>query len=570
VDETVIRELHIENYVLVEKANLVFSPKFNIITGETGAGKSILVGALQLLLGHRGEKDAIRKGSNCTLIEGLVDTGNASAVRTILEEGGIIPEDNEIIITRELRSDGRNRCFVNSRRVPLSILRSLGEHLVDLHGQHQHQSLLYPSRQCALLDGFGGLRELKREVGELFEEMRRIRKAITQREGRIASFRDRKDFIAFQIEEIESSQLEVHEDAELKQELSILQNHEKIFMGIDEVCALLQAEDNAPVTGIHRVESIFRDLSHFDHTLSSYAGKLSDLCDTLKEIAYFAQNYRENHRYDPDRIEELNSRLSLIERLKRKYGSTIKDILEYRKNLRKEFDEMTGVDGSLDPLRAQLSNAESMLADKVKRLSEMRFKAADRLSTEVTSVLSGLGMPSARFSVHIEQLPCNDGDAVVRIGDTCYRVTQDGMDHVEFHLAANPGEDAKKLSLVASGGEISRIMLALKTICAGADEVSTMVFDEIDVGIGGSMSVKVGETLKKASRNHQVICVTHLPMIAKNADRHFHVKKDVVKDRTVTTIEEVKANERVKEIARMLSGDISETTLQHACDILNS
>lgn len=553
-------ELTIQNFALIDHLRFSLGEGLNVLTGETGAGKSIIIDAMGLLLGGRASADYIREGEEKALIEGVFLGPPEEGVLRLLEEQGIswAPEE-PLILSREISRSGRNLCRINGRVTTLSLYREVGQRLVDLHGQQEQQLLLNPEWQLKLLDSYAGreVEELREEVRRLAQELRRIRNELRQWEERERDCAHRWDLLSFQVEEISKARLSPGEEEQLLQERSVLQNAEKIIQGLSRAYQLLFVGSSSSLSARDQLGKALGEL----RILTAMVPELQRLKETVEEATVMVEEaarelaaYRERIEADPRRLEEVEERLALIRQLQRKYGSSIEEILRYREKAQEELEQLSQRDKTIASLAERKRQQEEAYRQRAEELSRRRREAACQLEEAVAEELRYLNMPEVKFSVGFSR---REEDSL------------GGLDGIEFLISPNPGEPLKPLSRIASGGEMSRIMLALKNILARVDRVPTLIFDEIDTGIGGRALEAVASRLEKIARSFQVICVTHAPQIASRADCHWYIEKEVKEGRTYTRLKALTEEERVQELARMLAGDaVSEVTIKHAQEML--
>jgi len=567
----VLLSLRIRDLAIIETLEIEFSPGLNILTGETGAGKSIIVGALELILGGRASADDIRSQSERARVEAVFDISALPHVRKWLGSHGLESGENDLIVAREISRSGRGRNFIMGSLVPLAALRELGNELVDLHGQHQHQSLLAEERHLDVLDDFARTGELRHRVANLFAKWRKLRDRLEELSRDERQIEQRKDMLVFQVREIEAAALQIGEDERLEEERRRLAHAEALAE------AALRAEDIL-VEGEHceptllallaRVEDAVEELARYDPTTAPLAEELREERFKLEDIAARLSEYRSGLEPDPQRLEVVEDRLDTIRRLKKKYGATIEEILALCDENKRELERLEHRDDEIEKTRAQLERAAEELGRACKALSEARREGAKKLERALVRVLDNLNMPRTRFEVAFDHEPAEQGQGVP-IEGRFYRADSTGIDRVRFLISPNPGEQLKPLRKIASGGEISRIMLALKSLIAANDRIPTLVFDEIDVGIGGATADRVGEKMAELSKRRQIICITHLPQIAAKARTHFAVEKKVVSGRTVTCVRRLEPTERPAELARLLEGArVTELGRRHAAQMI--
>lgn len=565
-------ELHVTNFAIAEQIHLSFGPGFNVLTGETGAGKSIVIGALSLIVGGRAGVEVVRSGAELCRIEALFDVAGRSRLQTTLDELGFTEPDDQLVIVREVTANGRSRCRVNGHLATVSTLARLGEHLIDIHGQHDHQSLLRPDQHLEQLDAFAGSEvvELAHAVGEQVRRYREVCRALSDWESQSREMSHRRDLLTFQCEEIDAANLSLGEEEELRQERDRLANTERLLQRVGETRMLLSeggGERPSVLDALGEVQGTLEEAAAIDADLSPAVDLLASAATQLQEASLLIRRQHDRFEMDPARLAEVEERIELIHRLKRKYGSDIAAIMAYRDRIAKELADDIEDEARHDALVAERDLLDSQLGTMALRLSRLRQAAAERLAAEVASELRALSMDGARLAVSLEQEESEADDAITYDGKRV-ACSESGVERAEFLFSANSGEALRPLAKVASGGELSRLMLALKRLMARSDGVPTLIFDEVDAGIGGRTATAVADRLMEIARDHQVLVVTHLAQIASVADRHFHVLKLVQDDRTHTQVRHLDAEDRVAEIARMLDGSSDATTLQRARELL--
>lgn len=565
-----LTELCIENFAIIHELRLTFSDGLVVFTGETGAGKSIILDALEAVLGGRAETAAIRTGAARAQIEVTFRLGQGikSAVCDLLEVEALLDDPDYITLSREIQNEGRNTARINGRIVTATLQREVGAYLVDIHGQSEHLSLLKVRNHLDLLDSFANSHALLSDYTETYEKLRQVRKDLKLlRQNELDAAR-RLDMLTFQIQEIEAAQLTPGDEEELRQERTRLANAESLAQYAQNAVMLIE-EGTPEAPGISellgQVVEALRKLSKIDASTEGYYARSDNSMTVLQELALDLQNYSENIEFNPRFLNRVEERIDLINSLKRKYGHSIEEILAFGQHAREELESITHAEERIEGLAQEEKELLEILAEKGKALSCKRREAAKRLSRFVESELEDLRMANARFEVSMATrqdqagLPLESGQCVAFDGR--------GYDRVEFLVETNPGEGLKSLVKVASGGETSRLMLALKNVLAKADKVPTLIFDEIDQGIGGRVGMVVGEKLWNLSQQHQVMCITHLPQLAAFGEQHYKVTKDLVDGRTHTQALLLQGEARQKELAQML-GPVSEGTLQSASEIL--
>jgi len=542
--------LRIQNYALIDELEIEFGHGFNVLTGETGAGKSIVVGALNLVLGGRASSEIVREGAARAQIDAVFRTPKPPPrLEGLLEQHDIPLEDGEVMLSRVVTAEGRSRAYVCGRLVPIAVLASVGDELVDIHGQHEHQSLLKVDRQLDLLDAFAGADGQRRGVSEMVSTLRDLDKAVAEMEGDDRERGRRVDYLKYEISEIDKAGLGVGEEEDLKARRNLITNAEQIFTLTSEVRALLyEGDDNAAVSAVDGALSRIEELASIDEGFRDLAGQLTEVRALIEGTAEEVRARAAGIEFDPEELDRVNQRLAAIGDLKRKYGGSVKAIVEYRERAAAEVDAFEARDERLAEMHAEREALNKKALAAASKLSAKRRAAAKKLDRQVTAALQALGMKGGRFETGLEGIP----------------LTLSGADRVVFLLTANPGEKVKALRQVASGGEISRIMLALKAVFAGADRIPTLIFDEIDAGVGGHIARSVADKLRELADSHQTICVTHIAHIAAAAQHHYHVSKSTDKKRTTTKVAQVVDAPRAQEVARLLDGSVSELSLKHA------
>ena len=549
-----IIELKIHNIAVLKELHVSLEVGLNVVTGETGAGKSIVVDALEVLLGGRASADVVRSGESRALAEAVVDVRGLAEVAALLAELGLEPDEGHLILRREIRAEGRSRGWVNGSPVTAAALRRIGSLLVDIHGQHEHQRLLSADFQQEVLDAFGGCLDLAGRVRTVFRGITRLRDRLAAHEERRLELAQRADFIRFQLGEILDAKIRAGEDEELRTEANRLENADLLAREGHALHDLLHGGEGAATDRLADAAARLRRLGKVDPSLAPHLSTLEDAYHRVADAATELANYAARIDHDPERLQSLRERQALLERLERKYGPTLADVIARGEALQRELDELETAGLDAETIGRELARAEAAWGSASAELSDRRREAADRLSREAEAAFPGLGLEGARFEVRLEALP---------------RPAAGGRERVRFMATLNPGFRAASLSRIASGGELSRVMLVLKSVLAGIDELPTLVFDEIDAGIGGVVAGRVGERLREVARGRQVLVVTHLARIAARASNHLLVEKGTVDGTAVTVLRRLDGEERVREIARMLGGDPdSASSRDHARELL--
>ncbi len=559
-----LAHLNISNFAIISRLEIDFKPGLNIISGETGAGKSIIINAVNLILGGRASADLIRSGTDEARVEALFNFPDNAVLNGMLAEMGI-PFEGELLIKRTISREGRNRISINGSIATLQMLSRLGMAMISISGQHEHQLLLRPENHLFLLDEYGGLAREREALTEAYNGYESIKTRLSRLEKDINEAREKQDLALFQIREIEGVSLAEDEDTLLEEEKKRLRYAESLRSIINESYQILYESEEAVITGVSRCIKGIEKGVELDKRLRPLVDILSSAKAELEEAGIELRDFRENIINDPQRLEQVEERIQVINRLKRKYGPSIRDIMSLRERLSGMIYNREQMEGLREETGKELKRQEEALISRAVALSRRRKGVAGQIEKAVEAELHLLDMKGTRFTVGFREDAPDTRDSILAA------IRPDGYDRVEFLLSANVGEDLRPLSRVASGGELSRIMLALKTILAKKTSVETIIFDEIDAGIGGATAETVGEKLRSLSEYNQVLCITHLPQIAGKGVAHFIVKKEVCDNRTQAVIMLLSPEERVREVARLLGGKvISERAIAHAEEMLSA
>ncbi|PIQ95807.1 MAG: DNA repair protein RecN [Nitrospinae bacterium CG11_big_fil_rev_8_21_14_0_20_56_8] len=560
--------LKISKFAIIDQLRVEFGPGLVVLTGETGAGKSIIIDALNLILGGRGDSDFIRSGESTASVEAVFRIGETSILRT-LEELGIEVEDGEVIIKRQLTGAGKNRCWVNDSAVTVGTLAQIGERLIDIHGQHDHQALLRPETHVDLLDLYGKTmpdrQRFSDEYAAWLADRNRLDELRAKERGRL----EREDLLRFQLGEIDRAGLTPDEEEALKAEKNKLSHSEKLHQALDRALSLVSEEEDAALPRLDRTLRCLEPLCSIDPALEKQVERARNAFYEAQELVEELNDYARTLDFDPARLEEIEDRLAEINGLKRKHGGDIPSILARRDAMAAELESLSTFQEQMEELQSRLKSREATLAKLATALAEKREKTADRLRKNVEKELRDLSMDRVQFGVRFDY-PVDDSGFVTFRGKPA-RLGAAGLGTLEFLFSSNAGEELRPLAKIASGGEISRIMLSLKTILNEEDTVPILIFDEVDTGIGGKVAETVGKKLKKIADGKQVFCISHLPQIAGMASTHFLVEKTVQGNRTHSSIRELSYEERVEEVARMSGGEkITATTREHARQMIQA
>jgi DNA repair protein RecN (Recombination protein N) len=561
----VIQQLHIRNFALIDDLVVEFGSGLNIITGETGAGTSIIIGALGLILGERARVESIRAGSEQQCVEGQFRL-NPPLVE-LCRSMGVDTEGDSLILRREVRADGRSKASANGSPLTVSLLKRIGDALIDLHGQHQHQSLLNVDTHVEVLDQFGELEKERSLVSERFDAFVSAQKHFQTLMIRDTAMKEKEELYRFQCREIDDIHPLEGEEEELEGERRLLENSEQLYQAAEELFQQIHQSEDSVADRLGSMRHVFASMVGIDPHLNEQLVLYDSALEMLRAFSDHLLAYKERIEFDPDRLEQIRDRLGDFSRLKRKYGGSMEQVLEYRRTMGEYLSQIDGYEDRLAASQVDRSEKRNQLQEACLVLSKKRKGVARSLEKLVEDELAQLGMKRVRFRIVSSWI--EDEAGVIELEQERYWADHRGMDRVEFFIAPNIGEELKPLVKIASGGEISRMMLALKSALAAQEGVPTMVFDEIDIGIGGRIAEVVGEKLKRLAGSHQIICITHLPQIASLSEEHYTVVKNVRKGRTISSITRLTEHEKVEEIARLLGGaSITPIVRKHAQEMI--
>ncbi len=565
--------LRIKNLALVSDLTLELQPGCNVITGETGAGKSIIIGALNLVLGERADRTLIRSGEESCSVEAVFDVKKLRApLKSFLEDNGLEPcEDHQLVLKRNFSAAGTNRQFVNGSATTLATLAGIGEWLVDMHGPHDHQSLLHPAKQLAILDAFGGLEKERESFGEL---VRRRAVLETEKSALIVdekTYAQQLDLLRFQVQEISAARLKPDEEKTVEEEFNRASNAAKLLQLSQAALDALSENENSLLTQSGVIGRVLAELQRVDAGATPLGALHAQATETLHELQSELSRYADKVDVDPARLAEVEERLNLIHSLKRKYGSSLAEVIAFGDDAKQKLSALESRDAELARLNAALEKLDAEISSAGKKLSAARKKVIPPLAKAVGKQLEDLGFKQSKFDVAINsvaaevmRLKLNESQSPLT---SAAPIKQSGLDEIEFQFAPNPGEPAKPLRAIASSGEMARVMLALKTVLAAEDEIPVLIFDEVDANVGGETANAVGEKMQQIAAKRQVLCITHLPQVAAPADAHYVVTKEMKNGRTISAIELLGKNERITELARMLGGQ-SDAARKHAAALL--
>lgn len=547
-------EISIKNFAIIEEISLNFEKGMTVLTGETGAGKSIIIDAMNMMLGSRATTDVIRHGAPKAEIEGLFSVESNRHLTALFEEQGLEWTD-ELIIRREILQNGRSVSRINGQMVNLSVLKAVGQHLVDIHGQHDQEELMRPQLHITMLDEFGDAAffQTKAAYRQTFEDYKRLRKQVVELQRNQQENKARIEMLEFQIAEIEAAALEVEEDVRLEQERQRLLNHKMIADTLTNAYTMLDAEDFSSLANVRSAMNDLESIEEYDPSYKELSSQLSETFYALEDITKRLEDVVDGLEFDGNRLMQVESRLDLIHSITRKYGGQVKDVLEYLAQITKEYSLLTGSDLSSEDLEKELKRLEKSLVTLAQDLSDQRHALAQALENEIQQELADLYMDKARFQVRFSKAKFN----------------REGNEAVEFYISTNPGEDFKPLVKVASGGELSRLMLAIKSAFSRKEGKTSIVFDEVDTGVSGRVAQAIAAKIHKIGQNGQVLAISHLPQVIAAADYQFYIEKISDAHSTVSTVRLLNREERIEEIAKMLAGeDLTEAARQQAEQLL--
>jgi len=564
-----LKSLLIKDYALIENINVEFGKGLNIITGETGAGKSILIDAMGLLLGERASTQVVRKGAKKSVVEGTYDVSFNKKVEKLLTKNDI-DYYNELIVRREVSLEGSNRCFLNDTPTSLNLLKEIGNVLVDLHGQHEHQSLLRSVTHIDFLDEFAELDLQLKEYKEAHSKLGEIAKELFVLKNKEKSLKEERESYEFQIKEIDAISPKHNEETILKEELNILQNAEKLLSLTEDIYNRAYENETSVQDNLVKIQNNLTELARIDSSFTGMVNQADSAIAIINDISDYTRSYKSKVEDDPIKLEEIRERLGALTLLKKRYGGTLEKVIEHRENIGREYEITSNFNDKIIQYENELEAVRKSTGEIAKKISNVRKITAEKIRTDVINALADLGILDSDFKVQIINNQANESAAnFVFVDGVKYKFNSKGFDEVEFLISTNIGEDLKPLSKVASGGEISRVMLALKSILAKSDKLPLLIFDEIDSGVSGRIAQKVGTTLKSLSSHHQIIAITHLPQIASLSDLHFAVEKKTIGTRVVSSIRKLDNNEKINEVAKLLSGeDVTDNSLKSAKELM--
>jgi len=563
-----IQSLYIKDFALIDELEVSFQEGLNILTGQTGAGKSIIVGALNMILGERADTNVIRQGANKAIAEAIINAGQNEEIRQLLEENAVEMR-TELILRREIRSSG-SRGFINDTPVTISVLRQVGDFLVDLHGQHDHQMLLKEENHGDVIDGFAEVQPTLSEYKDSYKKMLGLRKELRKLKKRERELQEKAELYRFQVKELEDAELDPHEEEELDSEVHLLDNAEELDQKAGAIVEIGETDEVNVIDLLNRIKLHLEDIARIEPEFENYLQEISSARISIQETVQFAERYRSRIEFNPSRLEKLRARQNELQRLQKKYQRDIPELIQYLHEIRKELSLAENFDLEIEKLEEEVAQQARVLAQKAKKLHKVRQQIGENLADQIEDELGKLGIQHSNFEVRVDWLFSNESQGWITIDGQPIECTENGCDDIRLYISTNKGEEPKPLAKIASGGEISRVMLALKSIIAREQSLPVMIFDEIDTGISGEISEKVGRTMRRLSGRCQIIAITHQPQIASQAHKHYKVKKVEEDHRTVSRIISLTESEHVVEVASLMSGeDITDAALKSARELID-
>ncbi|HCT53030.1 MAG TPA: DNA repair protein RecN [Balneola sp.] len=561
-----IQSLHIKDFALIDELEVNFGQGLNILTGQTGAGKSIIIGALNMILGERADTEVIRRGADKAISEATIKYFESETLKNLLTENEV-ELGNYLILRREIRQTG-SRAFINDTPVNIGVLKAVGDQLVDLHGQHDHQLLLKEENHRSVIDGFGEIEPVLNSYQKEFSKMKTLQKELSSLKKRESELQEKTELYRFQVNELANAKLSVEEEEELEAEMNLLDNAELLDQKAAAISEMEDSDDGNISQLLNHLKLNLEDLTRIEPEFSTYLEEINAARVSINEAIQFAERYRSTIEFNPKRLEELRQRQSELNRIQKKYQRDIPELINYLNEIQRELSIADNFDLEIQKIEQSISDQQIKLAHAAKQLHDKRTQIGEHLSKQIQIELAQLGIQHANLKVSVEWLFSNNG--WVEIDGQQVECTELGCDDIRIFISTNKGEEPKPLAKIASGGEISRVMLALKSILAKEQSLPVMIFDEIDTGISGEVSEKVGRAMRKLSSHCQIIAITHQPQIASQAHHHYKVDKQETEDRTITRILSLSNEEHIREVASLMSGsEISENSLKSAEELIS-
>lgn len=565
-----LAELSIKNFAIIEELTVSFERGLTVLTGETGAGKSIIIDAISLLVGGRGSSEFVRYGETKAELEGLFLLESGHPVFDVCTEQGIDVSDEMIVMRRDISTSGKSVCRVNGKLVTIASLREIGRLLLDIHGQHDNQLLMEDENHLRLLDKFAGaeVESALQAYQEGYQRYMKLLKKLKQLSESEQEMAHRLDLIQFQLEEIESAKLELNEDEQLQEERQQISNFEKIYGSLQNAYNALRSEQGG-LDWVGMASAQLEDISDINEPLKKMSESVSNSYYLLEDATFQMRNMLDELEYDPERLNYIETRLNEIKQLKRKYGATVEDILEYASKIEEEIDQIENRDSHLQSVKKELDSVGKDVAVEAANVSQIRKAWAKKLADEIHRELKSLYMEKSTFDTEFKVRTASRNEEAPMVNGQPVQLTDQGIDSVKFLISTNTGEPLKSLSKVASGGELSRVMLAIKSIFSSQQDVTSIIFDEVDTGVSGRVAQAIAEKIHKVSIGSQVLCITHLPQVAAMADTHLYIAKELKDGRTTTRVKPLSKQEKVVEIGRMIAGvEVTDLTKRHAKELL--
>jgi DNA repair protein RecN (Recombination protein N) len=560
-----IKSLYIKDFALIDELDVQFEKGLNIMTGQTGAGKSIIIGALNMILGERADTEVIRQGAKKAIAEATIFVGENEELFELLEESAV-EVSKELILRREIRQTG-SRAFINDTPVNISVLKEVGDQLVDLHGQHDHQMLLKEENHQGVIDQFDSVQPVLRAYRDEYKRMSELQKELRDLKRRERDLNEKMELYQFQVKELEAAELDAHEEEELESEMNLLDNAEDLDQKAAAISEIGNGDDVSLMELLNTIKMHLEDMARIEPEFQTYLEEVTTARISIQEAVQFAERYRDGIEFNPKRLETLRQRQSELNRLQKKYQKDIPELLKYYNEIKAELNVAENFDLEIERIQKKIADQAEALKEKAIDLHEMRIQVGDQLSKDIADALKNLGIEHGRFQVSVEWMESESG--WIEIDGAPIDCTNDGCDEVTFYISTNKGESPKPLAKIASGGEISRVMLSLKSILAKEHHLPVMIFDEIDTGISGHISEKVGREMRKLSEYCQIVAITHQPQIASQAHKHYKVEKVEEGERTITKIVSLSDEEHIQEVAGLMSGEeITESALSSAKELI--
>ncbi|MFH5831392.1 DNA repair protein RecN [Halalkalibaculum sp. DA3122] len=560
-----IKSLYVKDFALIDELEVELGNGLNILTGQTGAGKSIIVGALNMILGERADTELLRQGADKAITEGIIHVGEMPPIRELLEDNAV-EYAQDLILRREIRESG-SRAFINDTPVTIAVLREVGNYLVDLHGQHDHQLLLKEENHRGVIDGFDAIAPLLNAYRETYHEMGKLKRELRKLQQREDELQEKMELYRFQDQELEEANLDPDEEEELEAELKLLDNAEDLDQKAAAVVEMGSGDEVNVMELLNRIKLHLEDMARIEEDFETYLEEISTARISIQEMINFTERYRSSIEFNPQRLDELRNRLSELNRLRKKYNRGIPELIEYHHQIRKELSLAENFDLEIEKMEKKISAKAEELSQRARALHDKRRQIGQKLSADIVDELRQMGIPEGQFRVRVDWLFSDHG--WIQVDGQPVECTEHGCDEVSLYISTNKGEEPKPLAKIASGGEISRVMLALKSILAKEQSLPVMIFDEIDNGISGEISEKVGRSMRRLSQQCQIIAITHQPQIASQAHHHYKVEKAEKDGRTVSRINPLSNKEHIQEVASLMSGeDITDAALKSARELI--